>query len=225
MSRSPRTAPRRSTALTAPVTAVRVLLTAALGAVLVFAGLTAPATAHGGDIVISLGTDGAGGVSANLTYKIDGHPVEEAADVSVTAESDAGETVGPIALRSASEGVGWYVSDPGVLAEGHWVLTATMTDPSEATASAEVDVVPPAEPPAPAEGDGSAADAADGDATEGSTAGSDAAADPGEGDGASSSGSGPLLWVLLAAAVVAVGALGVVVARRRARSLTSTSTR
>lgn len=225
MSRSSRTAARRTPAPAAPVAAVRTLLTAVVGAVLVLAGLATPATAHGGDVVISLGTDGAGGVSANLTYKIDGHPVEEAADVSVTAESDAGETVGPIALRSASEGVGWYVSDPGVLAEGHWVLSATMTEPAEATATAEVDVVPPAAPPASAEDDASAAEAAEGDAADGSATGSDAAADPAEDDAASSSGPGALLWALLAAAVVAAGALGVVVARRRSRTLTSTSTR
>ena len=113
------------------------LLAAALGTVVALTGLAASASAHGGDVVISLGTDGAGGISVNLTYKNDGHPVEESADVSVTAESDAGETVGPVALRSASEGVGWYVSDPGVLAEGHWLLTATMTEPAEATGSAE----------------------------------------------------------------------------------------
>jgi len=200
---------------------VRALLVAALGALLALAGVAAPASAHGGDIVISLGTDGAGGVSANLTYKNDGHPVEESADVSVTAESDAGETVGPLTLRSASEGVGWYVSEPDVLGEGHWVLTATITEPSEATASAQVDVVAPAEPPASGEDAGS--DEAGEDAA-GADAAGDGASDDAAGaaeDGTSgSSGPGALLWVVLAAAVVAAGALGVVVARRRARSQT-----
>lgn len=222
MSRSTRIAPptasRRAQAAAAPVSAVRALLTAALGAVLVLGGLAAPATAHGGDVVISLGTDGAGGVSATLTYKSDGHPVEEAADVTVTAESDAGETVGPITLQSASEGVGWYVSDPGVLAEGHWMLTATMTHPAEATASAQVDVVPPAEPAAAEDGE-------DADAAGAESADASAGTDPAPGEDATSSGPGALLWALLAAAVVAAGALGVVVARRRARTLTSTSTR
>lgn len=224
MSRSSRPAARRAQV---PARPVRALLVAALGALLALAGAAAPASAHGGDIVISLGTDGAGGVSANLTYKNDGHPVEESADVSVTAESDAGETVGPLTLRSASEGVGWYVSEPDVLGEGHWVLTATITEPSEATASAQVDVVAPAEPPASAEDAGS--DAAGEDGAAGSDGAADDAADDAAGaadDGASgSSGPGAVLWVVLAAAVVAAGALGVVVARRRARTLTSTSAR
>ncbi|OLT45553.1 hypothetical protein [Cellulosimicrobium sp. CUA-896] len=127
--------------------AIHGLVVAALAAALALLGLAAPAAAHGGPIVISVGTDGAGGITANLTYHNDGHPVEESADVSVTAVSDTGESVGPVALRSASEGVGWYVSDPGLLAEGHWTLTATMTTPAEATATAEVDVVPLPEPP------------------------------------------------------------------------------
>lgn len=203
--------------------AIRGLVVAALAAALALLGLAAPATAHGGPIVISVGTDGAGGITANLTYSNDGHPVEESADVTVTAVSDAGESVGPVALRSASEGVGWYVSDPGLLVEGHWTLTATMTTPAEATATAEVDVVQP-EPPAPDSAD--SADSAD-DAGDGADAGSTAAADDATAAVDAGSGSGPAtaLWVVLAVVVAAAGALAAVLARRRTRTPAGTARR
>lgn len=213
--------PRSGTSTrTRPRVGVRALLTAALGvllgAVVALLGVAAPASAHGGDVVISLGTDGEGGISANLTYKIDGHPVEESADVSVTAQSAAGETVGPLTLSSASEGVGWYTSEPGVLAEGNWTLTATITHPAEATATAQVDVVPLPEL-APDAADEAAADAEDG-AADGADEDADAAA---EGSGTAddeSSGSGAGVWIAVAvvAALLLVG--GYVVVRRRSRA-------
>ncbi|WP_353708809.1 hypothetical protein ABRQ22_05220 [Cellulosimicrobium sp. ES-005] len=210
---------------TRPRVGVRALLTAALGvllgAVVALLGVAAPAAAHGGDVVISLGTDGEGGISANLTYKIDGHPVEESADVSVTAESADGETVGPLTLSSASEGVGWYTSEPGVLAEGNWTLTATITHPAEATATAQVDVVPLPEL-APEAADEAAADEAAADAEGGAADGADEDADASaEGSGTAddeSSGSGAGVWIAVAvvAALLLVG--GYVVVRRRART-------
>lgn len=211
----------------------RALLTAALG--LVLGGVlalvgAAPAGAHGGDVVISLGTDGQGGVSANLTWKVDGHPVEEAADVSVTGESAAGETVGPLTLRSASEGVGWYTSDPGVLADGNWTLTATITHPAEATATAQVDVVPLPEP-APREDDDAAAQeggdaaGAEGDAAGADAAGDDAAGDDAAGEGTAADGTATdegstsaLVWVAVAVVAALLLAGGYVVVRRRSRA-------
>ena len=212
----------------------RALLTAALGlllgGVLALVG-AAPAGAHGGDVVISLGTDGQGGVSANLTWKVDGHPVEEAADVSVTGESAAGETVGPLTLRSASEGVGWYMSDPGVLADGNWTLTATITHPAEATATAQVDVVPLPEP-APREGDDAAAqEGGEAAGAEGDEAGADAAGDDAAagvaaaGEGAAGGGAATddgstsaLVWVAVAVVAALLLAGGYVVVRRRSRA-------
>lgn len=211
----------------------RALLTAALGlllgGVLALVG-AAPAGAHGGDVVISLGTDGQGGVSANLTWKVDGHPVEEAADVSVTGESAAGETVGPLTLRSASEGVGWYTSDPGVLADGNWTLTATITHPAEATATAQVDVVPLPEP-APREDDDAAAQeggdaaGAEGDAAGADAAGDDAAGDDAAGEGTAADGTATdegstsaLVWVAVAVVAALLLAGGYVVVRRRSRA-------
>lgn len=205
---------------TRPRVGVRALLTAALGvllgAVVALLGVAAPAAAHGGDVVISLGTDGEGGISANLTYKIDGHPVEESADVSVTAESADGETVGPLTLSSASEGVGWYTSEPGVLAEGNWTLTATITHPAEATATAQVDVVPLPEL-APDAADEAAADA-EGGAADGADEDADAAADASGTADDESSGSGAGVWIAVAAVAALLLVGGYVVVRRRARA-------
>lgn len=238
-----RTSPQPSSTSTRSRVGARALLSAALGVLLGAAvallGVAAPAAAHGGDVVISLGTDGQGGISANLTWKLDGHPVEEAADVSVTAESADGETVGPLTLSSASEGVGWYTSEPGVLAEGNWTLTATITHPSEATASAQVDVVPLPEP-APDTDDEAAAGAEDGsgDEADGAAGDPDVAADGSGTADDESTGSSAGVWIAVAVVAALLLAGGYVVLRRRSRaaaadessdgkprSLTSTSAR
>ncbi|WP_265521966.1 hypothetical protein [Oerskovia flava] len=208
---------------TRPPTVWRRALAAAaglLGASALALGLATPSAAHGGDVVISLGTDGQGGISANLTYKNDGHPVEEAAELTVTAESADGERVGPVVLMSASEGVGWYVSQEPVLDEGNWTLTATMTAPVEATSTAQVDVVAPE--PAPDPADEAAAD---------DTA-MDAGSDPADGDAAGAAddatggaGSGAVWWAVLGIAAVAAVVSAVVVTRRRSGSTTSTTAR
>ncbi|MFJ3407583.1 hypothetical protein [Promicromonospora sp. NPDC090134] len=172
----------------------------------------APASAHGGKIDIELGTDGAGGISAALVWAGDQHPVEESAVVEVRAVSDAGDEVGPITLVSASEGVGWYRSEPAVLDEGHWTVTARVKEPAKAKVETEIDVAPPAAPPsAPAPSESSGPVAAEITAE---AAGEGAAS---AGDGSPSSGglpgwSGWVLGALVAAAGVAV----VVVLRRRA---------
>jgi hypothetical protein len=172
----------------------------------------APAAAHGGKIDIELGTDGAGGISAAVTWVADGHPVEEAAVVVVRGVSDSGEKVGPVTLASASEGVGWYRSEPALLDEGHWTLTARMKEPRKATVEARVDVVAPAAPPsesAPSERESSGPGAA------GTDPEADAAA-PSDGDGSPSAGGLPgwAGWVL--AALAAGGVAVVVLLRRRA---------
>ncbi|MBN0041113.1 hypothetical protein JN535_13165 [Cellulosimicrobium cellulans] len=217
-----RTSPHRSGTSTRPPVGARAVLATALGALLgavvALLGVAAPASAHGGDVVISLGTDGEGGISANLTWKVDGHPVEEAADVSVTAESAAGETVGPLTLSSASEGVGWYTSEPGVLAEGNWTLTATITEPSAATATAQVDVVPLPEP-APRADDEAAAGAEDGAAGDSQDAEDPAAAADGTGTtDEESTGVGAGVWIAVAVVAALLLAGGYVVVRRRSRA-------
>ncbi|WP_036966224.1 hypothetical protein [Promicromonospora kroppenstedtii] len=170
----------------------------------------APAAAHGGKIDIELGTDGAGGVSVALTWAGDQHPVEESAVVIVQAASDAGEEVGPVTLTSASEGVGWYRSEPALLDEGHWTVTARVKEPKKAKVEAEIDVVPP--PSAPPSEPASSAPAAGG-----STVEADAVDGTSAGDGPTPTGGPPgwTAWALVALAV-AGAVTAVVVLRRRA---------
>ncbi|MCP2286490.1 hypothetical protein APR04_005427 [Promicromonospora umidemergens] len=168
----------------------------------------APAAAHGGKIDIELGTDGGGGVSAAVTWAGDGHPVEESAIVVVRAVSDTGEEVGPVTLVSASEGVGWYRSEPALLDEGHWTVTARVTEPRKAKVEVEIDVVPPPSAP-PSEPASAGPDTAE-ITTEAGAAGL-AATDDGSSSGLPGSWTG---WAL-GALVVAAGVAAVVVLRRR----------
>ncbi|WP_129789308.1 hypothetical protein [Promicromonospora panici] len=170
---------------------------------------TAPAAAHGGKIDIELGTDGAGGVSAALTWAADGHPVEESAVVVVRGVSDAGEEVGPVTLVSASEGVGWYRSEPAVLDEGHWTLTARVKEPRQAAVEVEVDVAPPAAPPSEPAASGSSGPVAEEVAAEAA----DAAASAGDGSPSAGGLPGWFGWAL--GALVAAGGVAVVVVLRR----------
>ena len=191
-----------------------------LGAALLLAlGLAvpamAPAAAHGGKIDIELGTDGAGGVSAALAWAGDGHPVEESAVVVVRAVSDAGEEVGPVTLVSASEGVGWYRSEPELLGEGHWTVTARVKEPKKAKVEVEIDVVAPAAPPSePSEPSGSEPSAPE-DTDNPVEADAAGAASGGDGSTASSGLPGWTGWALVAL-VLGGGAAAVVVLRRRA---------
>lgn len=172
----------------------------------------APAAAHGGKIDIEVGTDGAGGVSAALAWAGDGHPVEESAVVVVRAVSDDGDEVGPVTLVSASEGVGWYRSEPELLGEGHWTVTAQVKEPKKAEVEVEIDVVAPAAPPSE-----SAAPESESDGSEAAGINPDAdAAAASADDGSPSSGGLPAWtgWALVA--LVVAGATTVVVLRRRA---------
>ncbi|MEV0953911.1 hypothetical protein [Promicromonospora sp. NPDC050249] len=174
----------------------------------------APAAAHGGKIDIELGTDGAGGVSAALAWAGDGHPVEESAVVIVRAVSDDGEEIGPVTLVSASEGVGWYRSEPELLGEGHWTVAAQVKEPKKAEVEVEIDVVAPAALPSESAAPESESEPAGSDAAgvnpEADAAG---AAD----DGSPASGGLPAWtgWALVALVVAGVATV-VVLLRRRA---------
>ncbi|MCF4122280.1 hypothetical protein L1785_14975 [Antribacter sp. KLBMP9083] len=175
------------------------------------AAASGPAAAHGGDVEVSLGTDGAGGVSASLTWAADRHPVEESAQVTVTAVADDGSTVGPVVLSSAAEGVGWYRSAEGILGAGHWTLRATVTGPAEAEASTQADVVPPLPAPDPATTDlapGSATAAGTDPAGVGRAAQDDPAA-------AGSGGPLPAVPALVAGAVLLTALAAAVLLRTR----------
>lgn len=138
---------------------IRTRLLAVMGA-LVTLGLllmgAAPATAHGGEILLDINQDGLGRVMVTATYAEDGHPVEEIIDPVLTAMSADGTIVGPIRLISASD-MGfatWSTAEP-LLAAGVWTVTVTTTTPVAATLTEDIEIaiVDTTEPePAPVEG-------------------------------------------------------------------------
>jgi hypothetical protein len=187
---------------------------AALAAGFAVAGAAGVAVAHGGEIDVEIGTDGAGGVSASLTWAGDGHPVEESAVVVVRAVSDDGEEIGPVTLVSASEGVGWYRSDPELLDEGSWTVTARVTEPEKTRVKASLDVVAPpvvepSDSPEPT-AEAAAEDADDVTAPSAVEPGSDSAAAQDAG-----SSAGWPLWVGAVAVVVAGAVVALLLSRRR----------
>ena len=155
-----------------------------------------PAAAHGGEIELQVVHDGTGGINVLPTFEADGHPVQDIIDPVLTATSSSGETVGPVSLVSASEGVGnWETAEP-VLDDGSWTVTVAITEPSEATETIDVEVVPLAEP------------------IDNSTTGDDAAV--ADRDQAASALPVPLL--LGALAVLVLAAIVLLVLRRRSAS-------
>jgi hypothetical protein len=95
-----------------------------LSAILLGAVLDAvPALAHGGPVQLGAGPDGAGGLTVYASYVEDGHP---ARGLALTATATAGGVDrGPLALRPAGEGEGFYVLSAGALPAGHWTVTVT----------------------------------------------------------------------------------------------------
>ncbi len=133
---------------------VRRLVTLAgvvLATLLAVLATTGMARAHGGPIALEVQGDGGQGVTTTVSYVRDHHPVSVQVDLSFTAVSDQGRTVGPFALVAANEGQSFYVSK-NPLPVGRWTVTVTATHPSPATKTVAVTAATlPAVPgPAPA---------------------------------------------------------------------------
>ena len=119
---------------------IHLLAGALLIIVVLLAGAT-PASAHGGEIVLSLSHDGGGGLQVVATRADDGHPVEDVIDPLLTATSAEGETVGPLALVSSEEGIGVWQSPTALLAAGEWTVTVSITVPFQASVTEQMTVV------------------------------------------------------------------------------------
>ena len=115
--------------------------TVALGAGLAIAlsGI-APASAHEGPISLQVAQDGLGGISVTATYLEDGHPVIEAIDPVATAISADGSGIEPFPLVP-SDGEGVWVSPEPFLDPGFWTVTVSVTTPSAATTTVNLEVV------------------------------------------------------------------------------------
>lgn len=107
-----------------------------------------PALAHGGPVRLSAGPDGAGGLTVFASYVEDGHP---ARGLALTATATAGTARrGPLTLRPAPEGEGFYVLSPGALPSGRWTVTVTGTSAQRVrAATTTVDVKAPGGPASP----------------------------------------------------------------------------
>jgi MYXO-CTERM domain-containing protein len=116
---------------------IRRALTVLFGLVTMVLLGTTPAWAHGGPIAIDVRGDGGQGVTATVTYVRDGHYVTGQVDLSYTAVSAGGRTVGPFPLTASAEGQSFYVSR-NPLPLGDWTVTVTATHPSAATKTVSV---------------------------------------------------------------------------------------
>jgi hypothetical protein len=133
---------------------VRRLVTLAgvvLATLLAVLATTGMARAHGGPIALEVQGDGGQGVTTTVSYVRDHHPVSVQVDLSFTAVSDKGRTVGPFPLVAANEGQSFYVSKEP-LPVGRWTVTVSATHPSPATKTVAVTAatLPPLLAPAPA---------------------------------------------------------------------------
>jgi hypothetical protein len=184
------------------------LATAVAALTLLLAG-GPPAGAHEGDAVIELEAAHPAGGSVHfivrVTWEDDGHPATDAT-VTATAVSLAGDQLTPVALP-AEDDDGRYSGPVEFPSAGVWTVRFTSIDPTGTLEQIqEVGVSPSTVPTTPAEGDsevtvGTEADtgfAPEDDGTGASGEDSEAAAADG-GDG------GLPVWLIVLAAVVAVG--------------------
>ena len=98
---------------------------------LAFGGMlmATPAWAHGGPVDVEVHGDGGQGLAVLATYNNDRHPVNDhALDLSFTAVSSEGRTLGPVKLVASGEGQGLYVSGTPLPA-GRWTVTVTLAQP------------------------------------------------------------------------------------------------
>jgi hypothetical protein len=153
-----------------------------------------PASAHGGPIQLNVASDAAGGIIVGAIYTEDEHVVTEIMDLVATAVSSTGEEVGPIALMSASEGIGLWESPEPFMSEGDWTVTVTTSSPSSATVSVPISVRPIADAVVPGAAQESAAPL----------------------EATPASGLSVLLWIIAGAVVFAV-LLGMAITIRRRR--------
>jgi len=97
----------------------------------------APASAHGGPITVEVGSDGAQGVTAVVTYVNDHHMVSGQVDMTMSAVARDGRAIGPIRLVASAEGQAFYAAEQP-LPPGTWSVTVVATKPSPAQQTVDV---------------------------------------------------------------------------------------
>ncbi|GAB3874435.1 hypothetical protein ACFPIJ_20890 [Dactylosporangium cerinum] len=117
------TAADAATAARTTSTAGRATVAAAIVAGVVF-GTAAPAAAHDG-VILTLHGDGHGSVWVTATWQ-DGHPVTEAAGITLLATTADGRRQGPAGLRRNGDALTFA----GTLDAGDWTVVAEMGTPA-----------------------------------------------------------------------------------------------
>jgi hypothetical protein len=127
-------------------------LVAALGlsALAVLGAATPAAGAARADIMLTVSGDGAGGVTVLASYVADGRPYEQPLPLVLTGTGEGGRTVGPLQLRPAPEGRGFY-SVADILTPGRWEIVVTADQPQPLRAQAVIEARPAQTVPPPEE--------------------------------------------------------------------------
>jgi hypothetical protein len=169
------------------------------------------AEAHSG-VGLTVSSDGRGAIRVAAQWR-DGHPVTDALGATMTATSDGGQRVGPLALRPAGQGTG-VVTYAGPLPAGGWSVVIDVGTPAIARCEAKLTVAGPggAAPvptsvlcPAAAEDSGAAGAGVDAGAARGARNAAETA----------TAGSSRSTLVVTVVAIIVVGALLLALARRQ----------
>ncbi|MFD6753768.1 MULTISPECIES: hypothetical protein [Micromonospora] len=118
------------------MTRIRTVATAMIAALLLAVLAANPAAAHNNKLKLTVAGDGADGVTIQATYA-DGHYLDKAVRLVLTATGSEGRTVGPVQLEPAAEGQGFYTTGP-ILSPGEWKVRVKPAAPYSGTASAKV---------------------------------------------------------------------------------------
>lgn len=148
-------------------------------------------------------------LEVGLVYEGDGHLAEDAT-VSATLKSESGDTVGPVDLDLVGEDSSLYGAEIEVSGSGAWTATVTSTDPT-ATAEATVQVTAESTTTTAAAPTSTTPESTSPPSTTTATSAPAAADASTEDDGSDNTG---LYIVLAAIAVIVLGGLGVLLARR-----------
>ncbi|WFE26575.1 hypothetical protein O7623_25215 [Solwaraspora sp. WMMD791] len=138
---------------------IRGLAAVLVGLLLVILPVAGPASAQTGQLDLDVASDGALGVTIEVTDS-EGNRPAEVIRLTLTATGEGGRTVGPMQVQPAGEGQGFYSTGP-ILTPGDWQVTVSAPTPYAGEAIVDVRAVPAQSPPPPpaaaAEADGAAA--------------------------------------------------------------------
>ncbi|MFY1696053.1 hypothetical protein [Solwaraspora sp. WMMA2101] len=126
---------------------IRGLAVVLVGLLLVILPAAGPAAAQTGQLDLDVASDGALGVTIEVTDSAGNRPAE-AIRLVLTATGADGQTVGPMQVQPSGEGQGFYSTGP-ILQPGDWQVTVTTPTPYAGEAIIDVRATPAQSPPPP----------------------------------------------------------------------------